>query len=348
MAYSSIVKPTDYFNTVLYTGNGSTQSITGVGFQPDWIWQKERSSTSYHIATDSVRGLTKQLFPNDPYQDATASNYITSFDSDGFGLGASNDINQSSETYAAWNWLAGGSTSSNSNGSITSTVSANTTAGFSIVSYTGTGSNATVGHGLGSVPKMFIVKDRTSGENWRVYHASLGNTKEIYLDLPNASVTSSTTWNNTTPTSSVFSVGTVHGTNKSSDNYIAYCFAEIKGYSKFGSYTANANADGPFVYTGFKPAWILLKASNNGSWSWRFSDSTRTTFNSSTFNNLFPSSSAAEVSNEKDLDYLSNGFKLRTSGSGVNNSGYNVIYMAFAQNPFVANNSGTAVPVVAR
>ncbi len=234
MAYTTIDKPTDYFNTLLYTGDGSSsRSITGVGFATDWIWVKERSSTSQHQLVDKVRGFDKRLQSDssDP-EDDDSSPFLDfkSLDSDGWTMGNGGAINESGQTYVAWNWLAGGSASSNSDGSITSSVSANTTSGFSIVSYTGTGSNATVGHGLGLVPSVIIVKDRsTSGRDWMVYNKNIGNTKYQKLNTTDAETTSSTVWNNTTPTSSVFSIGTNSYVNGSTKNFIAYCFAEKKG-----------------------------------------------------------------------------------------------------------------------
>jgi hypothetical protein len=349
MAYTTIDKPTDYFNTVLWTGNGTDDhAITGVGFQPEFFWGKERSSTSGHYLVDIIRGTTKYLSSNSTGSDGTHTDIVKSFDTDGFTLGTNTVLNQSSQTNVAWNWLAGGTASSNTNGDITSSVSANTTAGFSIVSYTGTGSNATVGHGLGAVPQMLIVKDRSSAENWRIYHASLGNTKEIYLDLTNASVTSSTTWNNTTPTSSVFSIGTVHGTNKSSDNYIAYCFAEKKGFSKFGSYTGNGNADGTFVYTGFKPAFLIVKRTDtsNSAYQWFMMDNKRNSFNTLDLYLASDSSQAETQDSSAGFDFLSNGFKLRSSYNSRNASGGTFIYMAFAESPFVTGASG--IPCTAR
>jgi hypothetical protein len=344
MAYTTIDKPTDYFNTTLYTGNGSSSSreIT-TNSQVDWLWIKNRGTTDSHVLEDNVRGAGKTLFSNLSNAESTL-NRITALGTNSFTFATNNNsLNASSNNYVAWHWKANGTASSNTDGSITSSVSANTTAGFSIVSYTGTGSNATVGHGLGAVPQMLIVKDRSSAENWRIYHASLGNTKEIYLDLTNASVTSSTTWNNTTPTSSVFSIGTVHGTNKSSDNYIAYCFAEKKGFSKFGSYTGNGNADGTFIYTGFKPAWVMTKVFSTTQ-SWNIMDNKRPGFND-TNKRLFADLNNAEYS-DSTIDLLSNGFKFRTGDHGLNKSGESYIYMAFAENPFVTGASG--IPCTAR
>ena len=210
MAYTTINKSTDYFNTKLYTGNGSTQSITGVGFQPDWVWVKSRSNATNHSAYDIIRGVQQELRPNSTDAGATRSTGLTSFDSDGFSAGSNININNSGYTYASWNWLAGGTASSNSDGDITSTVSANTAAGFSIVSYTGTGANATVGHGLGVAPKMIIVKKYDVTGSWGVYHHSLGNSNHLYLQNTDASTSSSTIFNSTSPTSSVFSLSLIH------------------------------------------------------------------------------------------------------------------------------------------
>ena len=240
MAYTTIDDPTIYFNTVLYTGNFSTQSITGVGFQPDWVWIKERSVSGNHQLQNSVNGTNSKLMSNSNSAEGTDTNYITSFDSDGFSLGANNGNNQSGVSNVAWNWKAGGSASSNSNGSITSSVSVSTDAGFSIVSYTGNAtSGATLGHGLGIKPAMIISKNRDEAQNWFCYHKSLGATDYIRLNLTNASGSATSIWNDTEPTTSVFSVGNDTATNGSSDKIVAFCFAEVKGYSKFGKYTGN-------------------------------------------------------------------------------------------------------------
>ena len=324
MAYTTIDNPELYFQTKLYTGTGSSNSITLDGsenMQPDWVWIKRRNGTNWHTLYDSVRGTTKVLNSNEDEPESTDSTGLTSFDSDGFTHGSGGNGNIDGGSFVAWNWKK------------------TAAAGFDIVSFTGSGSARTISHSLSAVPKFYLVKNRsTDNLSWRTYHTSIGATKFMALEHTYAEASASSVFNNTEPTSSVFSVGTDDGANKNGDNLICYLFSEVKGYSKFGSYTGNGNADGTFVYTGFKPAWILLKASNNASWNWRLSDSTRTTFNSSTHHNLFPSSNDAEVSNEKDLDYLSNGFKLRTSGSGVNASGYEMIYMAFAESPLVNSN----------
>ena len=262
MAYTTIKKPSDYFNTKIYTGNSSTLSVTGVGFQPDWTWIKDRNSAGDdHALYDAVRGATKRIRSNQTDAENTQSNGLTSFDSDGFTVGTNGASNGDGEPFVAWNWLASNTTASNTDGSITSTVSANTTSGFSIVSYTGNNTQgATVGHGLGSAPKMIIFKSRNGTKNWITYHDGIGNTKAIFLNLTNAEATASSNfWNNTSPTSSVFTLGDNSNHNDTSADMIAYCFAEKKGFSKFGSYVGNGNADGTFVYTGFKPAMIIAK-----------------------------------------------------------------------------------------
>jgi len=359
MAYTTIDKPTDYFNTKLYTGNGSTQSITGVGFQPDWTWIKSRSEAVAHVVFDSVRtaGGNKELTPNEQYQEGGNSTinygFLSSFNSDGFsvsqGTSSPNQadyVNKSSQTYASWNWLASNSTASNTDGSITSTVSANTTSGFSIVSYTGTGSNATIGHGLNSVPSIIIAKDRdnTGGSNWEFYHASLGATNRIALNLTNASSSSSTAWV-TTPTSSVFTIGTATNVNNSGNDFIAYCFAEKKGFSKAFSFTGNGSSDGSYCHLGFKPSFILGKNANNGSENWFIFDNKRDTYNTA-YHQLFPNVNNAEGTNSsQNIDILSNGFKCRSAEARFNGSGNQIIGIAFAESPFVTS---TGIPTTAR
>ena len=345
MAYTTIDDPGLFFNTVLYTGTGSSLANTGVGFQPDFTWIKGRSGATEHVLTDSVRGVTKELSSNDTGAEETVAQGLTAFGSDGFTVGTDGSYNTSSATYAGWSWLAGGTASSNTDGSITSTVSANTTSGFSIVSYTGTGANNTVGHSLGVKPSMFIIKERgASGEGWNIYHKSLGATKYIMLQSTNASATSSTLFQNTEPTSSVFSVGADAGTNGSTKTYIAYCFAEKQGFSKFGSYTGNGSTDGTFVYTGFKPAFVLLKRTDSTG-SWYIYDNKRDSDNVMT-RNLFPDGNFVEDDNSNNnADFLSNGFKIRTVSPARNASGGSYIYMAFAENPFVTS---TAIPACAR
>ena len=344
MAYTDIDKPIDYFNTKLYTGNGSTQSITGVGFQPDWTWIKERDDTPDHKLIDSVRGVTKVIESNTTEAESTLTTGITSFDSGGFSLGANGSTNGSGDLFVSWNWLASNTTASNTDGSITSTVSANTTSGFSIVSYTGTGSNATIGHGLGVVPKMILVKRTDSGGDWTSFHEPLGNTKFLRLNSDIAAGTQSTYWQDTDPTSSVFSIGSAGDVNTSSGTHIAYCFAEKKGYSKFGSYTGNGNADGPFVYTGFLPSFVMTKRTTDGNESWHIFDNKRNTFNEVN-TRIQANSSGGEDTAAPLGDFVSNGFKIKGTGGGINVSGKNFIYMAFASSPFVTS---TGVPTTAR
>ena len=343
MAYSSITKPTDYFNTVLWTGNGSTMTITGVGFNADWVWVKLRNGTDDHRLFDQVRGINKYLEANNT--DTEVTDAILSTNSDGYNLASAGEVTANGGTFVGWNWLGANGTASNSNGSITSTVSANTTAGFSIVKYTSNNTaGATIGHGLGSVPNMVIVKSLANTTRWFVYHSSLGNGSEIYLDDTQAAYNSSTVWNNTTPTSSVVTLGTTY-VNASGD-YVAYCFAEKKGYSKFGSYTGNGNANGTFVYTGFKPAWVMYKRSSASGNDWVIVDNKRDPINVCN-EELYANSNSAKGDVDL-LDFTSNGFKCRRSHNSQNGSGSTYIYMAFAENPFVGNVSGTAVPVTAR
>jgi hypothetical protein len=328
---STIEKGSDYFNTVLYTGNGSTQSITGVGFQPDLVVGKGRTyAGSGFVWYDSVRGATKWIGSYSTAAETTVTG-VTSFDADGFSVGSSAVQNLNASPYVAWNWLASNTTASNTVGSITSTVSVNTTSGFSIVSYTGTGSAATVGHGLGVAPSMMIIKTRSAVNSWVVYHQSLGNTKAIYLNLTGAADTNASFWNNTSPTSSVLTVNTDTICNQNGTTYVGYCFAEVPGYSAFGSYTGNGSTDGTFVYTGFRPAWVMIKSSSSAGDSWFVLDSKRTTTN--VMGDYFRAESTNAEATTTALDLLSNGFKLRTT-SGAFNDATTFIYMAFAENPF--------------
>ena len=358
MAYTTIDDPSAHFQTALYTGNGGTQSITNDGnsdLQPDWLWIKERSSTSGHNVMDSTRGVGKHLFPNSNGAEESL-NIVSSFNSDGWSTGASNAINQSSETYVAWQWKANGGTTTTNDasatgvGTIDSVYQANTTAGFSIVTYTGNATaGATVAHGLGAVPNWIIVKDRDASKNWVNYHQSIGNDRSITLNTTDAQSTSTDHWHNTTPTSSVFYLGNYSHVNRNSDKFVAYCFAEKQGYSKFGSYTGNGNTDGPFIYTGFKPAWLMIKRTS-GSENWVLWDNKRDPFNNF-YHVLLPNAVSAEDTTNTGSggryigDFLSNGFKLRNTHDTSNGSGSTYIYMAFAEHPFV---SSEGVPVTAR
>ena len=352
MAYTTINKSTDNFNTVLYTGTDASKSVTGVGFQPDFTWIKCRSNggsnTFAHILTDAVRGVNETLFSNE--NDGELANhsqgYLSAFGADGFTVTGQDGTSGVGRTYVGWNWKANGQGSSNTDGSINTTyTSVNTTAGFSISKYTGTGSNATVGHGLGAAPKMVIIKKTSGADDWKVYHASVGATKSLVLQGNNAETSDSTSFNNTAPTTSVFSVGTSSATNTSGQTYIAYCFAEKTGYSKFGSYTGNGNNDGTFVYTGFAPAFLLLKETSAGTNdSWFILDNKRNTYNPKS-KNLRPNSNDAEADSVwMIVDFLSNGFKINDDDASINESGKNYIYMAIGQSLVGSNN----VPCIAR
>ena len=343
-----VAKPNTLFDVVKYDGTGAAQTITGLAFNPDFLWIKNRNFSGYnHHLTDAVRGVTKRLKSNTTGSELTSTDQVTAYNSNGFSLGADSagpgdlEVNQNTGTYVAWAWDAGTSTDpSNQAGSITSQVRANVSAGFSVVTYTGTGANATVGHGLGVAPGLIIVKQRStaaSNGNWAVQHQSLGATKNLILnstaaaDGPDAGY-----WNSTSPTSSVFSVGTYEVTNRSTATYVAYCFAPVVGYSSFGSYTGNGLADGPFVYTGFRPRWVMIKRTDAGGENWRIVDTVRGPYNVFGVEELYPNSSAAENSpgTVNFIDALSNGFKLRNTSSGVNASGGTYIYAAFAESPF--------------
>ncbi len=344
MAYTNIKKSSDYFNTKLYTGTGSELAITEVGFQPDLSWLKRRNGIGSHRLFDAVRGATKAIFADATLAESTDAESLKSFDSDGFTLGTAGATNGSGNTYANWNWKANGTGSANTDGSISSTVSANTTSGFNIVSYTGNGTvGATVGHGLGTTPAMIIIKCRDFGHNWITWHQKLSNlaTKNLELNTTTAEVTDTTTWNNTAPSSSVVTFGS-NTTNQSGLNYIMYCWSEKQGYSKFGSYTGNGNADGTFVYTGFKPAFVLVKNTQQGADDWFIWDNKRPGYNQ-TQKYLSPNSSNAEAdSSSYAIDTLSNGFKVRASTGAINNNNETMIYMTFAEQPLVGDNPATA------
>ena len=337
MAYTTIDDPTLYFNTVLYTGTGATHNITGVGFQPDWVWIKNRSITANHHLFDIARGATKYLLTNVTNAEATDAQQLQSFDADGFTVGTNGNVNGSGNNIVAWNWLGANASSSNTDGSITSSVSANTTAGFSIVSWTGTGSAATIGHSLGTTPSMIITKSRSASGGWYTYHKSEGATKFLQLSTTDASTTNSTVWNNTEPTSSVFSTGTAFD---SGTTYIAYCFAEKKGYSKFGIYNGVGSFPSDvtnFVYTGFKPAFIMLKQTAGEAWN--IVDNKRAYEYNPTGYFLYANTSGAEAGSVtySEMDLLSNGFCLRKAHGQYNETGKQYIYMAFAENPFVTS-----------
>ena len=345
MAYTDIDKPTDYFNTVLYTGNATTPTnITGVGFQPDLVWIKNRDNAEMHILADAVRGANKLLESNTSDAELSDTNYIKAFQSDGFQIGSEGAVNGNTQGHVAWNWLASNTTASNTDGSITSTVSANTTAGFSIGTFTKSG-DTTVGHGLNSTPSLIITRHRNQASDWRVWHSSFGANEYINLNSTSAKATSTTIWQNTLPTSYVFSMGSLFDNVAS----IFYAFAEKKGFSKFGSYSGNSSTDGTFVYLGFKPAFVIIKNASDGN-NWVLLDNKRNTFNVQN-TALSPNTSGADDTNTSNYgtDFLSNGMKMRTSGGYTSNSnnatGDTYIYMAFAENPFVTS---TGIPTTAR
>jgi len=352
MAYTTINKPSDYFNTLLYSGNDTAQrQLTGVGFQPDLVWIKGRSGTyanGYaHFVFDGVRGVGKQIHTNLTNAESTNLNNLYSFDNDGFSLGQSGVdavTNGPSTEYVAWNWLASNTTASNTDGTITSTVSANTTAGFSIATYTGNqSSGATFGHGLGTTPSCFIIKCTSTADIWVVYHKSLGGGDNyLRLNTTGATSTGDNVFASTAPSSSLITLGDVTSTNYSGRTYVCYSFAEKKGFSKFGSYVGNGSTDGTFVYTGFKPAFVLVKNTQTTVNSWEIHDNKRDTFNVGT-KRLYPNADASEGSGTY-IDMLSNGFKWRSTDGG-HNSANTFIYMAFAENPIVTS---TKLPATAR
>ena len=347
MAYSSIVKPSVYFNTKLYTGNGSTNAQTGVGFKPDFTWLKARSYGDSHALYDAVRGVTKRLQSEDTSAEATIANSLTSFNSDGFTLGSDGQANSNNDTYASWNWLANGAGSANTAGSINSTVSANTTSGFSIVKYTGNGSSgATVGHGLTTTaPKIVLIKTTSGADAWTMLNTNIDLNKYLSLNSNSAEI-SDPMFNNTAPTTTVFTLDGDGQVNGNGVSLIAYCFSEVTGYSKFGSYKGNgANFDNAFVYTGFKPSLVIIKKSNTTG-NWVIEDNKRAGYNQANYH-LYPNLTNAEGTNYY-TDFLSNGFKIRDNPSDIGESGHTYIYMAFAEEPLVANSGSNGVPATAR
>ena len=357
MAYTTIDDPSVYFQTLIYTGNGgASRALTNDGnsdLQPDWLWIKKRNASRSHTLTDSSRGLNKYLEADDTGSEGTFTDKVISAQSDGFTVGDNSSVNANNDTYVAWQWKANGGTtttndaSSTSVGTIDSVYQANTTAGFSIVTYTGTGSAGTIAHGLGVAPTVIIGKDRSDTSQWFVQHPALGATHYGELDDTTAFADDATYFNDSTPTSTVFGIGNDGATGGTTD-YVAYCFAPIQGYSKFGSYKGNgtsssADFDGPFIYTGFKPAWIMTKRSSSTGGSWAIVDNKRDTMNPTQIA-LFANTNGADDTDKK-VDFLSNGFKLRNSRDDFNTDGVTYVYFAFAEHPFV---SSKGVPVTAK
>jgi hypothetical protein len=368
MAYTDIDDPSVHFQTALYTGNATQRDITNDGnsdLQPDWVWIKCRSAAEANMLYDSTRGVTKDLRSDGTNAENTNAQGLQAFNSDGFQLGTLQNTNFNTKTMVAWQWKANGGTTTTNDasatgiGTIDSVYQANTTAGFSIVTYTGTTSAGSIAHGLGAVPKMIIVKNIQDGaENWAVQSPTASDpwTDYMWLDLPNALDDNAGLWNDTAPTSTVFTIGT-SGVVSQAENHVAYCFAEKQGYSKFGSYVGNSNANGTFVYTGFKPAWIMIK--HTGSFgadqqyaTWGIWDNKRATSNVVTQATMLTANNQYQEGNRGNnssstlvaLDMLSNGFKIRNTSYEVNQPG-TYIYMAFAENPFV---SSTGTPTTAR
>jgi hypothetical protein len=340
-----INKPNQHFDATLYTGAGGTQTVSGLQFQPDFIWGKARSAAYGSALFDSVRGYgsAKGLVSNLTQAEGTVSaqyGFVSAATSTGFTAAAGTDgsnpnaaLNESGVTYVAWNWKAGGTAVTNTAGSITSQVSANPTAGFSIVTYTGNGTGgATVGHGLGATPSMVIVKKRSGVADWPVQHISLGPNASLRLNGTNATA-NEPWWNSTAPSSTVFTLGNSNTINQSGETFVAYCFAPVAGYSAFGSYTGNGSTDGPFVFTNFRPRFVMFKNTTTGSTNWQINDSSRDTFNVMN-KRLAPSNSDAEATDYNFGDFLSNGFKIRQTDQTWNKSGDTYIYMAFAEAPF--------------
>jgi len=330
------------FTNTLYTGTGSgglvinNSGLGTNGFYPDLIWIKARSAAYYNTLLDYPRGASVRLFSN--LADAESNNGCqSSFNSNGFTLNAdAGGVNNSGTTYDAWQWNAGsGTTSTNTSGSITSTVDVNVSAGFSIVKYVGTGANATVGHGLGVAPQFYVVKSRTtSGRSWNIYATALGSPNYyVQYDSTSGYQVDSTKWNGTAPTSTVFSLGTQVGTNASGENFIAYCWAPVAGFSQFGSYTGNGSSDGPFIYMGFRPSYILIKAIGSPG-GWKIYNTSGLTYNPINTSIEANDSSGEATSTSFNMDFLSNGLKLRTTYADFNTNGNTYLYMAFAENPF--------------
>jgi hypothetical protein len=328
--------PKKGMDVITYTGTGAVQNIGGLGFEPGLVWIKSRTSTNGHNIYDTVRGANKYLSSHLTNAQGTSTNELNTFNPDGFNLGSAAGVNGSGNNYVAWTWRAGGPAVSNSDGTINSQVSASTDYGFSICKFTGTGSAATVGHGLtNQTPKFILVKDTDgSSVNWRVYHASTGNGKALFLSANEAPGTSTTYWNDTSPTTSLFSVGTDTGVNANGNEIIAYVWSEVSGYSKISSYTGNGSSTGPVITTGFKVRWLLVKRTDSGTTdNWALYDSERDSVNPNVAR-LFPNLTNAESTHSGNaVDFLDDGFQPKSTSDGTNASGGNYVYIAFADRP---------------
>ena len=351
MAYTTINKSTDYFNTKLYTGTGSSNAITGVGFQPDFTWIKNRDTTGNHALFNAISGVTKYINSNTNYSEQTSAQTLTAFGTDGFTVGTSADLNGSGNDIVSWNWKAGTTGSGTTTGGGTGkaySYSVNTTAGFSIVKWIGNGSAGhAIPHHLGVVPDMIILKTLDQVGDPLVYHSkntTAPETEFLRLKSTNATQDEAAIWNDTAPTADYFYTGTEATVNGNNNNFIAYCYADKKGYSKFGSYKGNGNTDGSFIYTGFKPAFIMTKRTDGAS-DWLICDNARDTDNG-VFKKLFPNTNGTEDS-YISFDFVSNGVKIRSDGNGHNANNAFFIYAAFAEEPLVAN-VGASIPATAR
>ena len=356
MAYTTIDDPSAHFQTNDYSGSSNPQTITNDGnsdLQPDFLWSKRRDSSAPHYLFDSSRGVNSSLSSNDEDEEDTATGYLASFNSDGFTTGSDSALAYSGRTYVAWQWKCNGGTTSSfteSSNNPGGTIQTNTTAGFSIITTTGTGATGTIAHGLGAVPHWWLSKQRSNAENWAVYHVSNTSAPEteiLSLNTTDGTADNANAYNDTAPTSTNLTVHTKNEVNTDARTYVHYVFIPIQGYSKFGSYTGNANADGPFVYTGFKPAWVLIRNTEDGE-GWMLHD-TKVDDATATGNpverRFQVNENQAEVGTTNAFDFLSNGFKVRTDTTSHNGSGHNIIYMAFAEHPFV---SSKGVPTTAR
>ena len=354
MAYTNIDDPSAYFQTAIYSGSNSDLAVTNDGnsdLKPDLLWIKQRSSTENHMVVDYTRGVTKYLSTDNNGGEATVTSRVASLDTDGFTLnGASNPVNASGATYVGWQWKCnGGTTSSNTDGDLTSTVQFNSTAGFAMVTYTGKDpiEPLDVGHGMGEVPDMFIIKNRSDSRLWVMYHKELTSPAEnrylILDDHQYGELANSTIFRNEAPTTTIIKTGENAAVNKANDNFVVYAWKERQGFSKFGKYVGNGSTEGTFVYTGFKPAWIMCRRIDGGGNSWDMHDSARDPFNPSG-RTFYANTTGAELTGN-NVDLLSNGFKQRDTSGNRNGSGNTYIYMAFAENPFVTS---TGIPTTAR